>query len=130
MDCARLVNNDGLPPHVLVPTIGLASIFGIMALIATLGVPHAHLLRSGLAAAIGTSPSSSMCAFAYGEGMYNTRSFTVARVIGGVALRWWLRRCDGRGEDKKILIVIIASGFVLGEGVCSIISLGLAATGV
>jgi uncharacterized oligopeptide transporter (OPT) family protein len=65
------------------------------------------------------------------KGMYNTPSFTLARVIGGVASWWWLRRCDRRGEEeKKILIVIIASGFVLGEGVCSIINLGLAAAGV
>jgi uncharacterized oligopeptide transporter (OPT) family protein len=64
-------------------------------------------------------------------GMYNTPSFTLARVVGGVAGWWWLRRCDRRNEEgKKVLVIIVASGFVLGEGVCSIINLGLAAAGV
>jgi uncharacterized oligopeptide transporter (OPT) family protein len=63
--------------------------------------------------------------------MYNTPSFTLARVIGGVASWWWIRRCDRRGEDgKMVLVVILASGFVLGEGVCSIINLGMAAAGI
>lgn len=29
-----------------------------------------------------------------------------------------------------VLVVILASGFVLGEGVCSIINLGMAAAGI
>lgn len=63
--------------------------------------------------------------------MYNTPSFTLARVIGGVASWWWIRRCNQRDDEgKKVLVVIVASGFVLGEGVCSIINLGMAAVGV
>jgi uncharacterized oligopeptide transporter (OPT) family protein len=62
--------------------------------------------------------------------MYNTPSFTLARVVGGIASWWWIRRCTGLDEDKIVLIIIVASGFVLGEGVCSIINLGLAAAGV
>jgi uncharacterized oligopeptide transporter (OPT) family protein len=63
--------------------------------------------------------------------MYNTPSFTLARVIGGITSWWWIRRCTGQNEEeKKILVIIVASGFVLGEGVCSIINLGLAAAGV
>ena len=63
--------------------------------------------------------------------MYNTPSFTLARVIGGVASWWWIRRCNQRDDEgKKVLVVIVASGFVLGEGACSIINLGMAAVGV
>ena len=63
--------------------------------------------------------------------MYNTPSFTLARVIGGVASWWWIRRCHQRdNEGQKVLVVIVASGFILGEGVCSIINLGMAAVGV
>jgi OPT family oligopeptide transporter len=57
LDCARLVNNEGLPPHVMTPTIVLSLIFGVITLFKTLGVSHAHLLPSGLAAAVGTSTS-------------------------------------------------------------------------
>ena len=65
------------------------------------------------------------------EGMYNTPSFTLARVIGGIVSWWWIQRCTRRNEEaKKVLIIIIASGFVLGEGACSIINLGLAAARV
>ena len=63
--------------------------------------------------------------------MYNTPSFTLARVIGGITLWWWIRRCTRRGnEGEEVLVIILASGFVLGEGVCSIINLGLAAAGI
>jgi uncharacterized oligopeptide transporter (OPT) family protein len=63
--------------------------------------------------------------------MYNVPSFTLARMIGGLASWWWIRRCDRRNEEqKKVLVVIVASGFVLGEGICSIINLVLAAAGI
>lgn len=63
--------------------------------------------------------------------MYNTPSFTLARVIGGIASWWWIRRCTRQNEEGRIvLIIIVASGFVLGEGVFSIVNLGLAAAGV
>jgi uncharacterized oligopeptide transporter (OPT) family protein len=63
--------------------------------------------------------------------MYNTPSFTLARVFGGLASWWWIYRCDRQNEEeKKVLVVIVASGFVLGEGICSIINLGLAAAGI
>jgi len=63
--------------------------------------------------------------------MYNTPSFTLARVIGGAASWWWIRRCTRRDEEgQKVLVIIVASGFVLGEGIVSIINLGLAAAGV
>jgi len=64
-------------------------------------------------------------------GMYNTPSFMLARVIGGIASWWWIKRCKRQNEEeKKVLVIRVASGFVLGEGLCSIINLGLAAAGV
>ena len=53
IDCARLINNEGLPPHVTVPTIALSAIFGVITLLKALKVSHAHYLPSGLAAAVG-----------------------------------------------------------------------------
>ena len=64
MDCARLVNNEGLPPHVMLPTILLALIFGVITLFKTLDAPYAHLLPSGLAAAVGIL---SVTPLAYGK---------------------------------------------------------------
>jgi uncharacterized oligopeptide transporter (OPT) family protein len=91
-----------------------------------MNVRYSFYLPSGLAAAVGM-----FSWYLSYRGMYNTPSFTLARVIGGIASWWWIRRCSQRKEEgKQILVVIIASGFVLGEGVCSIINLGLAAWGV
>jgi OPT family oligopeptide transporter len=53
IDCARLVNNEGLPPHVAVPTLIFAIIFGFMTLLKTLKIRYSHYLPSGLAAAVG-----------------------------------------------------------------------------
>ena len=50
-------------------------------------------------------------------GMYVNPRFTVPRVIGSVAEQLWLR---GDGKSHKRLMVIVASGLVLGEGTASI----------
>lgn len=55
-------------------------------------------------------------------GMYNTPSFTLARTIGGL-VNWYWRIYRGR-EDTPV--IILASGLILGEGVMSIVNLGLA----
>ena len=121
------MNNEGLPPHVTPPTIVLGVVFGLIALLKALNMRYSHYLPSGLAAAVGTS----LCRIWLTLGMYNTPSFTLARVIGGIASWWWIRRCNRKAEENKmVLIIIVASGFVLGEGVCSIVNLGLAASGV
>ena len=50
-------------------------------------------------------------------GMYVSPRFTVPRVIGSVAEQLWLR---GNCKSHKRLMVIVASGLVLGEGTASI----------
>ncbi|KEF60441.1 uncharacterized protein A1O9_02002 [Exophiala aquamarina CBS 119918] len=59
-------------------------------------------------------------------GMYNTPSFTLARTAGGVVSWWWVH-WKGRGETT---VIVLASGLILGEGVVSIINLGLASLAV
>lgn len=59
-------------------------------------------------------------------GMYNTPSFTVARTAGGL-LAWWWTRWKGREETPMI---VLASGLILGEGLVSIVNLGLASAAV
>lgn len=69
---------------------------------------------------------------AFAIGFLNTPSFSIARLIGGVVEYVYRTRYakqeGGRGND--IRLVVIASGFVLGEGVVSIISLLLKTFGV
>ena len=53
VDCARLVNNEGLPPHVTMPTVIFAILFGVMTLLKTMNIRYSQYLPSGLAAAVG-----------------------------------------------------------------------------
>lgn len=54
-------------------------------------------------------------------GMYNEPSFTLARSAGGMLAGWWAWK--GREETT---VVLLASGLILGEGVGSVVNLGLA----
>jgi uncharacterized oligopeptide transporter (OPT) family protein len=53
--------------------------------------------------------------------MYNVPSFTLARAIGGFINWYW--RSYRQGEETPI--VVLASGFILGEGLGSIVLLAL-----
>ena len=78
------------------------------------GLPYARWIPSGVAFAIG---------------FLNTPSFSLARFIGGLIEYWYHRRIAKTG-GTDIRLIVIASGFVLGEGVVSIISLILRTCGV
>ena len=65
---------------------------------------------------------------AFAIGFLNTPSFSLARLIGGFVEFMYHRRV-GR-ETGGIRLIIIASGFVLGEGVVSVVSLILRTLGV
>jgi uncharacterized oligopeptide transporter (OPT) family protein len=58
--------------------------------------------------------------------MYNTPSFTMARTIGGL-MNWYWRNWRKQSETP---IIILASGLILGEGLFSIVNLGLASVHV
>lgn len=58
-------------------------------------------------------------------GMYNVPSFTLARTVGGLVAWWWRRQ--GR-EDTPL--IVLASGFILGEGFLSIVNLLMESAGV
>lgn len=51
--------------------------------------------------------------------MFNVPSFTLARAIGGF-MSWYWKSYLGNPETP---LVVVASGFVLGEGVVSILNL-------
>lgn len=65
---------------------------------------------------------------AFAIGFLNTPSFSIARLIGGVLEHVYRTRFT-RGKSD-IRLIVIASGFVLGEGVTSILSLVLRSLGV
>lgn len=65
---------------------------------------------------------------AFAIGFLNTPSFSIARLIGGI-LEYVYRTRYAR-DDNDIRLIVIASGFVLGEGVVSVVSLVLRILGI
>ncbi|KAI9491800.1 OPT oligopeptide transporter protein-domain-containing protein [Zychaea mexicana] len=143
LDMSRLVNGHPLPPHVSEFVLFFALIFAALVLLKETkpGLEHVGWRRcipQGIAFAIG---------------MYNPPNFTLARVIGGFLGHWWDRYCDVleatdgnrnnmdssiwdklfgryRRHVGKVFIIIVASGFVLGEGTFAIVNLVLRACNV
>jgi uncharacterized oligopeptide transporter (OPT) family protein len=145
LNLARLLRSGSLPPFVreFMITFGLLSAAAAgMKILATRQGTHVTWVKwipSGVAFAIG---------------MLNTPNFSMSRLVGGLVELWWRRRYaskrkqseatrtededeedefpDDRGnrELREIGIIIIASGFVLGEGVASILNLILRMLGV
>ncbi|KAB8294181.1 hypothetical protein EYC80_009619 [Monilinia laxa] len=110
---ARLVTGKGLPHMAAQWAIGAAVIFTgttLLRIYAT-GTKWHSWIPGGIAVAVG---------------MYNTPAFTLARAIGGFINLYW--RSYRKREETPI--VVLASGLILGEGVVSIINLGLASAGV
>lgn len=67
---------------------------------------------------------------AFAIGFLNTPSFTLARLIGGVIEVIWRTRRQGKGMGNGITLIVIASGFVLGEGLVSVVALILRSCGI
>ncbi|THH30332.1 hypothetical protein EUX98_g3842 [Antrodiella citrinella] len=114
---ARLLQDGELPEKSREFMILSALLFGVISALKTRATLHnrsyAKWIPSGVAFAIG---------------FLNTPSFSLARLIGGVVEYVYYQRY---GKEKGgIRLVIIASGFVLGEGVISIVSLVLKTFGV
>lgn len=69
---------------------------------------------------------------AFAIGFLNTPSFSLARLIGGIIEYVYHKQRVARGSntDGDIRLIVIASGFVLGEGVISVVSLVLRTCGI
>ncbi|KAI1325619.1 OPT superfamily oligopeptide transporter [Xylariaceae sp. FL0255] len=103
---ARLVTGKGLPYMAREFAIGAAVIFAGFTVLRTRGMRkkwHAYI-PGGIAVAVG---------------MYNVPSFTLARTIGGL-MSWYWRVYLGRPDTP---LIVLASGFILGEGFLSIVNL-------
>ncbi|KAI1095412.1 OPT superfamily oligopeptide transporter [Rostrohypoxylon terebratum] len=103
---ARLVTGKGLPYMAREFAIGGAVIFAVFTALRTkaIGKSWHPYIPGGIAVAVG---------------MYNVPSFTLARTIGGLLNWYW--RVYLRKEDTPLIVV--ASGFILGEGFLSIVNL-------
>lgn len=106
---ARLVTGKGLPVMAWQWALGAGILFAFItaARVKGRGTWWQPWVPGGIAVAVG---------------MYNTPSFTLARTIGGL-LNWYWRIHKGR-EDTPV--IVLASGLILGEGLFSIVNLGLA----
>ncbi|KAK0674416.1 putative oligopeptide transporter [Cercophora samala] len=111
---ARLVTGEGLPPMAKEWAVGAALLFAATTAIRTSMTGDKRmqaLIPGGIAVAVG---------------MYNVPSFTLARTIGGL-LSWWWRSYKGWQDTP---LIVLASGFILGEGFLSIVNLIMQSAGV
>ncbi len=110
---ARLVMGKGLPAMAWRFAVGGGAVFAMLTALRVRGQGKAWqaYVPGGIAVAVG---------------MYNVPSFTLARAIGGV-VSWYWTRWRGREETP---VIVLASGLILGEGLVSIVNLGLASAGV
>ncbi|KAJ8588465.1 OPT superfamily oligopeptide transporter [Rhizopogon salebrosus TDB-379] len=118
LSLARLLRNGQLPEHSASFMVLFAIIFGVIAAVKAMAAhrshPYTKWIPSGVAFAIG---------------FLNTPSFSLARLIGGI-IEYTYHRRFAKSGGADIRLIVIASGFVLGEGVISVISLVLKTYGV
>ena len=112
IDCSRLVYGKGLPDGAWGFAIGFAAIFAVTTILRGWVVKGNPWIPGGIAVAVG---------------MYNTPSFTLARAVGGGMQWWWSRRF---GSEGQTVLVVLASGLILGEGLVSIANLLMASAGI
>ncbi|KAK3315250.1 OPT oligopeptide transporter protein-domain-containing protein [Apodospora peruviana] len=111
---ARLVTGQGLPPMAKEWAISSAVLFAVTTALRISYTENRRwqaLIPGGIAVAVG---------------MYNVPSFTLARTIGGVLSWWWRSRMRWRDTP----LIVLASGFILGEGFLSIVNLIMQSFGV
>ncbi|WWD21141.1 hypothetical protein CI109_105622 [Kwoniella shandongensis] len=117
LNLARLLNKGHLPSHVISFMITFGLLFAFISFIKAFRhkFPESRLidhLPSGIAFAVG---------------FLNSPSFSIARLIGGY-IAYRSAKMSKSGETP-LLAIVVASGFVLGEGVMSIVTLGMTSAG-
>ncbi|XXG97745.1 Hsp70 chaperone [Hypoxylon texense] len=122
---ARLVTGKGLPYMAREFAIGAAVLFAVLTALRTKAIGkswHAYI-PGGIAVAVGKRiqilHNELEILANYVPGMYNVPSFTLARTIGGLLSWYW--RIYLRKADTPL--IVLASGFILGEGFLSIVNL-------
>ncbi|KAG0044890.1 hypothetical protein BGZ83_009835 [Gryganskiella cystojenkinii] len=129
LDLARLVNGHSLPEHTVPFVLGFAALFGGLTILTTVysdvaAAKKEHGKEQKRPRWLQYVPSG----IAFAIGMYNLPNFTLARFLGGCISVAWDGFCRKNPANKyarlgRVFLIIIASGFVLGEGTLSIVNL-------
>lgn len=117
LSLARLLRDGQLPEHSAVFMGVFSIVFGLLSGAKTYSAKRGHWIAKWIPSGV-----------AFAIGFLNTPSFSIARLIGGVTEYIYRTRFAKDGGD--IRLIVIASGFVLGEGVVSIVALVLRTLGV
>ncbi|KAK3809660.1 MAG: OPT oligopeptide transporter protein-domain-containing protein [Linnemannia elongata] len=131
LELARLVNGQSLPAHTVPFIVGFATLFAGLTILTTVYSDVAFLKskdRHGNPIQRPKWLTYVPSGIAFAIGMYNLPNFTLARFVGGVvsvAWDWYCKQYPGNKYAKlgRVFLIIIASGFVLGEGTLSIVNL-------
>lgn len=118
---ARLVTGQGLPYMAR----EWATAFAVLFAVTTMARLYAGASSGGSAGRIKWWQNYVPGGIAVAVGMYNVPSFTLARTVGGLGA--WAWRRQGRAETP---LIVLASGFILGEGFLSIVNLLMESAGV
>ncbi|CAA7267111.1 unnamed protein product [Cyclocybe aegerita] len=117
LSLARLLRGGQLPENSASFMAAFSLLFALLSALKTYSAKRSSWVAAWIPSGV-----------AFAIGFLNTPSFSIARLIGGVAEYVYRTRFAKSGGD--IRLIVIASGFVLGEGVVSIVSLVLRTVGV
>lgn len=122
LNLARLLNTGELPPRAAHFMVIFGAIFGLLSA-AKYILPLMPSSKASTTGWLRYLPSG----IAFAIGFLNTPSFSLARLIGGYVAYRTSRRTGGQ---TPLLVIVCASGFVLGEGVISVVGLVMASAGL
>ncbi|BGP33285.1 OPT super [Rhodotorula toruloides] len=142
LNLARLVNTGNLPPRSKEAMLIFGVIFVVLAALKAVGKVK---LESGESDAVNESSRGKTWGWtrwipsgiAFAVGFINTPSFSLARLIGGLISLYYTRKqvrtsggSSGASHLEHFGLIVVASGFVLGEGLASVVGLVLKSAGV
>lgn len=134
LNLARLINQGTLPSTVPTFMLLFFVLFGVTGILHA--IARSRRLRRERSPRRRHEPAAMWehCALAFpsgiafATGIMNTPNFSLARLLGGIGAAWYARYVQRKkvsNELGQLLVIVVASGFVLGEGFASIAGLML-----
>lgn len=130
LNLARLINRGTLPEKVPVFMVLFGLFFSVTGVLHT--VARRRRMQRERMLHPGDAPVWEHCAMAlpsgiaFATGLMNTPNFSMARLLGGILAAMYARRMRKKpvpGGLESMLVIVVASGFVLGEGFASVTGL-------